>query len=75
MQVVRASASRAVGSRFDFDSGQTNDFKIGVHLSCLTLLVVPLGKELGGIPLSWCVDRWPATPKRARYSASIAFLS
>ena len=32
-QVERASASRAVdlGSEFDYESGQTNDFKIGIH--------------------------------------------
>ena len=32
-----------------------------------SLLVVPLGKALSGILPSWCmVDRWLATPKRAR---------
>ena len=31
-----------------------------------SLLVVPLGKALGGIPHLGVVDRWPATPKRAR---------
>ena len=31
-----------------------------------SLLVVPLGKALNGIPHLSVVDRWPATPKRAR---------
>ena len=31
-----------------------------------SLLVVPLGKALNGIPHLGVVDRWPATPKRAR---------
>ena len=31
-----------------------------------SLLVVPLGKALSGIPRLGVVDRWPATPKRAR---------
>ena len=40
-----------------------------------SLLVVPLGKVRNGIPPSHLggVDRWPATRKRARYSALIAF--
>ena len=32
-----------------------------------------LGKALSGIPHLGVVDREPATPKRARYSALIAF--
>ena len=39
-----------------------------------SLLVVPLGKALSGIPHLDVVGRWPATPKRARYSALIVFL-
>ena len=31
-----------------------------------SILVVPLGKTLSGIPHLGVVDRWPATPKRAR---------
>ena len=31
-----------------------------------SLLVVPLGKTLSGFPYLDVVDRWPATPKRAR---------
>ena len=31
-----------------------------------SLLVVPLGKALSGIPHLGVVDRWLATPKRAR---------
>ena len=31
-----------------------------------SLLVVPLGKALGGIPHLGVADRWPAAPKRAR---------
>ena len=34
----------------------------------VNLHVVPLGKALCGIPYLGVVDRWPATPKRARYS-------
>ena len=37
-----------------------------------SLLVVPLGKALGGIPYPSVVDRWPATHTRASYSALIA---
>ena len=32
----------------------------------LPVLVVPLEKALSGIPHLGVVDRWPATPKRAR---------
>ena len=39
-----------------------------------SLLVVSLGKAVWrDFPHIDVVDRWPATPKRARYSASIAF--
>ena len=31
-----------------------------------SLLVVPLGRHLTGFPYLDVVDRWPATPKRAR---------
>ena len=37
-------------------------------------LLVPLGKAFNGIPYLDAIDRCPATPKRARYSALIAFL-
>ena len=54
--------------------------KIGIHSFLLdaqhlrdsvenkpaSLLVVPLGKTLNGIPHLGAVDRWLATPKRAR---------
>ena len=65
---------------FDSESGQTNDFKLVFTASLLdaqpqrdslenkpaSLLVAPLGKAFGGIPPSWEVDKWPATPKRDR---------
>ena len=38
-----------------------------------SLLVVPLGKVLPGLPHVGVVDRWPVTPKRGCYSALIAF--
>ena len=38
-----------------------------------SLLVVPFGKALSGITPSWCGRQMAATPKRARYSALIAF--
>ena len=38
-----------------------------------SLLVVRLGRTLSGFPHLGVVDRWPVTPKRARYSALIAF--
>ena len=38
-----------------------------------SLLVVPLGKALTGIPHLRVVDRWPVSPKRGRYSDLIAF--
>ena len=61
-----ASASGSVDLGFDSESGQTNDFKIGIHSSLLdvqhlrdsveiqpaSLLAVPLGKALNGIPPS-----------------------
>ena len=66
---------------------QTNHFISGVHSFLLlcsalrdsvknksaSLLIGPLGKTLGGIPHVGVVDRWLATPRRARYSALIAF--
>ena len=39
------------------------------------LLVVFLGKTLGEVLHLGVVDRWPATPKRARYSALIALIA
>ena len=62
-----ASASGSVDLGFDSESGQTNDFKIGLDTSSLldaqhlrdsveikpaSLVVVPLGKALNGIPPS-----------------------
>ena len=38
-----------------------------------SLLVVPLGKAVSGIPTSWCGRHMPSAFKRARYSALIAF--
>ena len=38
-----------------------------------SLLVVSLEKALNGIPHLGMVDRWSATPERARYNALIAF--
>ena len=54
---------------FDSESGQTNDFIVGIHSfptrrsaskgqqvenKLARLLVVPLGKALSGIPPFWC---------------------
>ena len=40
-----------------------------------SLLVIMLGKALSAIPPSYRVgDRWPSSPKRARYGALIVFL-
>ena len=71
---------------FDSESGQTNDFKIGIASLLVaqherdsvenkpaSLLVVPLVKALSEISHLSVVDRWPATPKRARCSSLIAF--
>ena len=38
-----------------------------------SLLVVPLIEALSGIPPFWCGRQKATTPKRARYSALIAF--
>ena len=87
-RVVRASASGAVDSLvLDSESGQTDDFIIGIH-SYLLLDVSINGTvwktsrqvylwcrwegHLAGFPHLGVVDTWPATPKRARYSALIA---
>ena len=61
----RASASGSVDLGFDSESGQTNDFIIGIHSfpafkhlrdsvenKPASLLVVPLEKALSGIPPS-----------------------
>ena len=40
----------------------------------MSLFVAPFGKALSGIPHLREVDRWPATPMRARYSAVIVFM-
>ena len=66
---------------FDSESGQTNDLKIGYsQLPCLTLsiegtvwrtsrqvyLLCRRERHLAGFPHLGVVDRWLATPKRAR---------
>ena len=76
-------------TRFDSELHQNNHFKlVFTQLPCLTLsikgtvwrtswqvylLCVLLGKALSGISHVRVMDRWPATPKRARYNALIAF--
>ena len=40
-----------------------------------SLIVVLLGKVLGGIPHIGVIGKCPATPKRARYSTLIVFSS
>ena len=86
-RVVRASASESVDLGFDFESGQTNDLKIDVHSfpawrstfkgqcgeSRQVHLLCRWERHLARFPHLGVVDRWPATPKRARYSALIAF--
>ena len=83
-QVVRASASRAVDSGLIPSRVRAMTVKLAFIASLpdvqhqrdsvenkpARLLVVPLEKALNRIPP---VDRWSATPKRARYSALIAF--
>ena len=73
--------------RFDSESGKTNAFKISIHSfpalrSALkgrfvkqagNLRVLPCGRHLMRFSDHRVVDRRPATPKRARYSALIAF--
>ena len=75
-----ASASGSVDLGFDSESGQTNDFKIGIHSfparrsaftgqceeSRQVYLLCRWERHLAGFPHLSVVDRWPATPKRAR---------
>ena len=66
---------------FNSELGQTNDFKIGIHsFFCLTLSINGIVWRTSGQVYLLCrwerhsavfphlgvVDRWPATPKRAR---------
>ena len=74
---IRAPASGSVNSGFDFESGQTNDLKIGIHSfpawrsalkgQCGAIWQVCLlcrwERHLTGFPHPSAVDR---TPKRAR---------
>ena len=76
----RASASGSVNLGFDSESGQTNDFKIGIHSfpasrsafkgqcgkSRQVYLLCRRERHLTGFPHLSVVDRWLATPKRAR---------
>ena len=75
-----ASASGSIDLGFDSESGQTNDFKIGIHSfpagrsafkgqcgeSRQVYLLCRWERHLTGFPHLSVVDRWPATPKRAR---------
>ena len=53
---------------FDSESGQTNNFKIGIHSFPAWRFTVYLlrrwERHLAGFPPFGVVDRWPATPKR-----------
>ena len=84
----KASGSGAVHSSFIPSRDEPMTLKL-VFTACLldtrhyrdsevnkpaSLLVVPLGKTMSRIPPLGVVDRWPATPKRARYCTLIAFL-
>ena len=84
--MITASASETVLG-FAYKSGQTNNFKIGIHSfpawrSALKgqcgeqagkFTCCAVGKALSGIPPSWRDRQMLATPKRACYSALIAF--
>ena len=86
-RVGTASASGAVDSGFIPSRVKPTNLKLVFIASLLhvqyqrdkvenkqaSLLVAPLGKALIGIPHLGVVDRRPATLKRARYSALIAF--
>ena len=77
---IRAPASGSVDSGFDSESGQTNDLKIGIHsfpawrsalkgqcgASRQVCLLCRWERHLTGFSHLSVVDRWPATPKRAR---------
>ena len=85
--MLRASASAVVDSGLIPSQVQPLTLKLVFTASLLddqhqrdsvknkpaSLLVVPLGKHLAGFPHLREIDRWLATPKRARYSALIAF--
>ena len=76
----RASASGSVDLRFDSESGQTNDFKTGIHSfpawrsalkgqcgeSRQVYLLCRWERHFTGFPHLSVVDRWPANLKRAR---------
>ena len=77
---IRAPASGSVDLGFDSKSGQTNDLKIDIHSfpACRSALKGQCGasrqvcllcrweRHLTGFSHLSMVDRWPATPKRAR---------
>ena len=77
---IRAPASGTVDSGFDSESGQTNDLKIGIHsfpawrlalkgqcgASRQVRLLCRWERHLTGFPHLSVVNRWPATPQRAR---------
>ena len=80
-RVVRSVCLLSCRIGFDSESGQTNDFKNWYsQLPCLTLsiegtvwrtsrqvyLLCRWERHLAGFPHLGVVDRWPATPKRAR---------
>ena len=76
----RASASESVDLGFDSESDQTNDLKIAIHSfpawrlvfkgQCgerrQVYLLCRWERHLTEFPHLGVVDRWPATPKRAR---------
>ena len=80
-RVVRAFRLGSSRLRFDSKSGRTNDFNFWYsQLPCLTFsikgtawrtsrqvyLLYRWERHLVGFPPLGVVDRWPATPKRAR---------
>ena len=67
---VKLMTSKFAFTAFKLDAQRYRD---NVENKPASLLVVPLGKALGTISPSQSGDKWPATPKRARYSALIAF--
>ena len=67
---VKPMTLKLVFTAFLFD---VQHYRDSVENKPASLLVVPLGKHLAGFPHLGVVDRWPATSKRVRYSALIAF--
>ena len=86
VQMVRGSATGAVDSglirtlvksvsvKFTASLLDAQHQRNSVENKPASLLVVLLGKAFSGFPHVGVVDRWPATSKRARYCALIAFL-